>query len=175
MAPALLWIALGAALATGVRLAVRVAHPGHLRPNDALTGVPTRAGGQRAVGSMRPGDAVAMVDLDGLKITNDSSGHAAGDAELIALARHLSDGVRRGDTVARWGGDEFVVVLRDGGDAAFAVVDRLRASSPTSFSAGVAVHRRGTPDDTLAEADAALLSAKRAGGSRVVPAPLRRS
>jgi diguanylate cyclase (GGDEF)-like protein len=129
-----------------------------------------RGAGQRAIDTLRPGDAVAMIDLDDLKSTNDSLGHAAGDGELVALARHLSAGIRSGDAVARWGGDEFVVVLRSGGDAGVSVVDRLRATSPARFSAGIAVHRAGAGPDTLAAADAALLAAKRAGGSRVVAA-----
>lgn len=167
---ALFWVVVGAALATSVRAALRMARRNHVRVIDTVTGLSGRATGERAVQSMRRGDAIAMVDLDGLKRTNDSLGHAAGDAQLLALARHLSDGLRKGDVVARWGGDEFVVVLRGGGDAGVGVVDRLRTSSPTTFSAGVAVHGDGAADDTLAAADAALLSAKRAGGSRVVSA-----
>ena len=137
---------------------------------DALTGLPTRGAGQAVVDALQKGDAVAMIDLDGLKATNDTLGHAAGDNELIALAKHLAAGVRRGDTVTRWGGDEFVVVLRGGGETGVAVIDRLRASSPAGFSAGIAVHGAGAGNDTLAAADAALLAAKRAGGSRVVTA-----
>ncbi|MBA2608925.1 MAG: GGDEF domain-containing protein [Actinobacteria bacterium] len=140
------------------------------RGEDALTGLPTRGAGQSVLDALRAGDAVAMIDLDGLKDTNDTLGHAAGDGELVALAQHLASGIRRGDTIARWGGDEFVVVLRAGGDAGADVIDRLRSSSPVGFSAGMAVHRDGSGTETLAEADAALLAAKRAGGSQVVAA-----
>ncbi len=166
---ALIWILVGAALSTAARAIVRRlsrSTDGH----DTLTGLPTRGAGQTVIDSLRPGDAVAMVDLDGLKTTNDTRGHAAGDDDLVALAQHLAAGVRRGDTVARWGGDEFVVVLRGGADAGTGVVDRLRVSSPVCFSAGIAVHRDGPGTATLAAADAALLAAKRAGGSRVVAA-----
>jgi len=163
----LLWIGVGIVIGAGLRSIVK-RRPGGT--GDALTGVPTRGTGQQAIDSLRPGDAVAIIDLDGLKLTNDTHGHAAGDKELIALARHLSEGVRQEDTVARWGGDEFVMVLRGGGAAASAVVDRLRADSPTGFSAGIAVHSGGPGADTLAAADAALLRAKRAGGSQVATA-----
>lgn len=135
---------------------------------DELTRVASRRAGQHAIDGLRVNDAVAMIDLDGLKTTNDTRGHAAGDAELVALAQHLGNGVRSADVVARWGGDEFVVVLRGGGPSAASVIDRLRASSPTAFSAGIAVHGVGDGNDTLAAADAALLRAKRAGGSRVI-------
>lgn len=127
---------------------------------DTLTGIPTRKAANDALASLKPGDAVVMIDLDALKVTNDTQGHAAGDALLATFAGYLAAQVRAGDTVARWGGDEFVVVLRSGSRHAAAVVERIRRGSPTPFSAGVA--------DSLASADAALLDAKRAGGSRVV-------
>ncbi len=137
-------------------------------PLDELTGVPTRRVAKDALRSLRRGDAVVMVDLDTLKSTNDAHGHGAGDNVLSAVAAHLASQVRAGDTMARWGGDEFVIVLRAGGAAAGEVVDRLRQSAPATFSAGVAVHTAGAGEATLAKADAALLAAKRAGGGRVV-------
>jgi two-component system cell cycle response regulator len=137
---------------------------------DALTGVPTRSAANHALSDLRAGDAVVMLDVDGLKATNDTLGHLAGDDALRAVAAHMRAGVRAADTVARWGGDEFVIVLRGGGAAAGEVVERLRASSPAAFSAGVAVCAGGRGDDALAAADAALLRAKQAGGHRVVVA-----
>jgi diguanylate cyclase (GGDEF)-like protein len=91
--------------------------PGLPRP---LTGLPNRAAFQRAYD-----DAVAaaeqagemfgliMLDVDYFKDINDTLGHDAGDALLLALADQLKRAFRRGDTVARLGGDEFAVVLRD--------------------------------------------------------------
>jgi diguanylate cyclase (GGDEF)-like protein len=137
---------------------------------DALTGVPTRAEIDRILRTLRAGDAVVVVDVDDLKQTNDTRGHGAGDELLVALARHLSAGVRRGDTVARFGGDEFVIVLRSGDAAAHEIVERLRQSAPAAFSAGVSVCRDGDGASVFAAADAALLEAKRGGGRRVISA-----
>jgi diguanylate cyclase (GGDEF)-like protein len=158
----------------GVAIGVALTHLWHFvsrrHPLDALTGVPTRSAAHHALRDLRAGDAVVMVDVDALKATNDTQGHLAGDDVLRAVADHLRTGVRAQDTVARWGGDEFVIVLRGGGGAAAEVVERLRASSPAEFSAGVAHYASGRGEDALAAADAALLAAKRAGGSQMVVA-----
>ncbi len=164
----LLGVVVGFVLSHGLRKIVRLRRiPDE---TDTLTGVSTRAVGHAVLSSLRAGDAVAMIDLDTLKAVNDQHGHAAGDRDLVALASQLAAGLRAGDAVARWGGDEFVVVLRGAGAAATHIIDRLRAASEVAFSAGVAVHGSGTSDETLAAADTALLQAKRAGGSLVVQA-----
>ena len=132
-------------------------------------------------GPRRPG--LVYLDLDGFKAVNDTYGHAVGDELLVAVAKRLSAQVREQDLVARWGGDEFVVLLRDtDDDHALVTAERLctavsgdlaLASAPgavvrVTASAGVALHRAGSPPrDLLAAADAAMYAAKsraRAGG-----------
>jgi diguanylate cyclase (GGDEF)-like protein/PAS domain S-box-containing protein len=124
--------------------------------------------------------AVYFIDLDGFKQVNDTLGHAAGDEVLRAVAARLSDVVRPGDTVARFAGDEFLV-LTVGTSGALPVVrataDRLLAAlldpplgaggESVTASIGVAVSRDGIePEQLLREADAAMYQAKRAGRAR---------
>jgi len=92
--------------------------------HDALTGIANRAllveritQGLRAAEHRSDALAVLFVDLDGFKVINDRWGHEAGDAVLVAIAQRLQSVVRAQDTVARFGGDEFVVVLRETCDA----------------------------------------------------------
>lgn len=140
------------------------------QPTDDLTGLPLRRAGRDALTRAVAGDAIAMIDLDELKTVNDTFGHEAGDEHLVVIAAKLVSLLRRDDVVFRWGGDEFVLVLRAAGDAASGVLERLRRESRVPFSAGVAIHSDGDPMHTLAAADEALLAAKRAGGGRVVTA-----
>lgn len=118
-----------------------------------------------------------MVDLDRFKALNDASGHAAGDEALRLVAGALPDVVTDWSSVGRWGGEEFVLLLR-GPDAVDAVdvAERVRvaiaATSPVTASVGVA---RLRPDDDvfswMSRADAALYRAKAAGRNRVEIAP----
>ncbi len=129
--------------------------------------------------------ALFMIDIDHFKRVNDSHGHPAGDAVLRAVAHRIVDTVRQVDTVARMGGEEFLVVMPDAGpDVALKVADRLRqavadeqvpdARVPgghisVTVSVGVALAQpEDTPDNLIARADAALYRAKQDGRNRVV-------
>ena len=123
--------------------------------------------------------AVLFADLDQFKLVNDSFGHAAGDKLLRQVAQRLQDVVRNGDTVARFGGDEFVVIAEDTDEqAARDMAERLLAVFAEPFvvdcrrayvtaSIGVVSSPTGTVDDLLRFADAAMYDAKRRGRSRV--------
>lgn len=121
---------------------------------------------------------VLFLDLDGFKRVNDSLGHAAGDELLVAVADRLRRSVRAADTVARFGGDEFAVLLEElasEGDAAGAA-ERLLAALAEPFrvrsrsvvltaSVGVAVGA-GRRDDLVQAADLAMYRAKEGGKGR---------
>ena len=119
--------------------------------------------------------------VDGLKEINDTLGHRAGDAALRTLAGRFTDAVRDGDSVARMGGDEFLVLLEGVHDETEApdVAEKIRkvAEAPvvvgghllrTTVSIGVALARPGeTADDVVARADRAMYTAKQTGRNRV--------
>ena len=134
---------------------------------DLLTGLPNRRMVDRALGRLSADDTVILLDLDHFKQVNDNLGHAAGDEVLRDFGAVLRGTVRGRDTVGRYGGEEFLVVLGPGGDAD-AFLRRLRAEwlagrpSPVTFSAGVAAST-GDPDETVRLADQALYQAKEAG------------
>jgi diguanylate cyclase (GGDEF)-like protein len=124
---------------------------------------------------------VAMVDLDGFKRVNDNEGHDAGDAVLRAVAGALLTATRKADVVARYGGDEFVVLLPNTEpDGALTVgarmLDQARDAAravcpaiPVSASIGTtAVRASDDPVEVIRRVDEQLYAAKRAGGDRVL-------
>lgn len=141
---------------------------------DVLTGVGNRRYADEVMKDLETGDAVALIDIDHFKRVNDTYGHSQGDKTLVALAGHLQGQLRVGDNLARFGGEEFLLVLRGAGLAARTIVGRMaeewaRLDPETTFSAGVAVHGAGrTPKETLQRADTAMYEAKRQGRDRVV-------
>jgi diguanylate cyclase (GGDEF)-like protein len=148
----------------------------HAVHHDELTGTGNRRHAATLLERLRAGDGVILVDIDRFKDVNDVGGHRAGDALLQALGTYLSSYVRGSDDVARFGGDEFLVVVRGIGSDVSSTASRLlqgwRDLQPkATISIGVAVHRVGDRSEhTLERADAALYRAKGAGRDRLAMA-----
>ncbi len=172
------WTVLGEALAARTAsTSGRTAVLERQAETDALTGLLNRRALEDALTTLSTGDVLVVVDLDHFKVVNDRHGHARGDLVLVDFARTLVEVVRATDVVARFGGEEFVLLLRHGSaqiGGATVVLDRLRDSwsrshQDVTWSAGVARHGVGTdPHETMDAADRALYTAKAAGRDRVV-------
>ena len=160
----------------------RVAH------YDLLTGIPNRAlladRMKQAVSQTAREQsmmAVCYLDLDGFKPINDAFGHEAGDYVLVEVAKRIGDTIRGGDTVARIGGDEFVIVLLglEQGEECVTTLERILAMiaqpievknkiNTVSASIGVTIYPLDSedPDTLLRHADQAMYIAKQSGKNR---------
>lgn len=153
----------------------------NLARRDPLTGLPNR----RALGEMLPRElarsrrsrsplCVAIVDIDHFKAYNDSYGHLAGDEVLREAAIAWDGALRAEDTIVRFGGEEFLVLLPDTtAEQACEVVERLRAATPReqTCSAGLAGWDFAeSADDLLGRADKALYLAKAGGRDQLAEA-----
>jgi diguanylate cyclase (GGDEF)-like protein/PAS domain S-box-containing protein len=158
---------------------------------DPLTGLANRAllrtrltAALDDAASRRQPISLLFVDLDGFKEINDEFDHTAGDAVLQEVARRLSESVRQGDLVGRFGGDEFLVVCENTDEtAAAAVAERIRETVKAPLpgigdaraltaSIGVAVYLPDsaaplTPSDVVRIADAAMYEAKGSGKDKI--------
>jgi diguanylate cyclase (GGDEF)-like protein len=152
--------------------------------HDAVTGLPNRVlfleRLTRALEDPAANLAVLFIDLDRFKSVNDTLGHAAGDELLRAVAERISRAVRSADTAARFGGDEFAVLIEDAETPRVAgIAERIIATLRRAFRIGgstvfigatVGVAYGGTGDEAealLRQADLAMYRGKNAGGGRV--------
>ena len=152
---------------------------------DPLTGLPNRRAWDQQVQQLSSTSeplsqpvCLVILDLDKLKDANDTRGHDAGDAVLLAAASGLRSALRASDFAARWGGDEFALLLLNvPPQHAHAIVERIRAATdrqineqtdqPVTLSAGLVSIAAGTPfqaESYWQQADAALFHAKQSGG-----------
>jgi two-component system cell cycle response regulator len=171
-------------------LAARNAELEQLARTDVLTGLANRRHAddvlrQTIAAARRHGRELCavLVDIDRFKAVNDGHGHAAGDAVLRVVAARLTDGLREEDLAARWGGEEFLLLLPDAADATV-VCERLRAAiadTPIRVDDAVAITITAsfgwagwgggeTAETLVARADTALYAAKDGGRDRVVAA-----
>ena len=130
---------------------------------DPLTGCDNRYDLARRLAALRPGDAVCLIDLDHFKRLNDTRGHAAGDQVLVALGAVLRATARRQDTLIRYGGEEFLILLPGAGrNGAVSFDERLRRAWSDAGTTGDVLARpgRGGP----ARDDVGPLRGVRSGG-----------
>lgn len=165
------------------RLEARVAELDRLAHRDPLVPLANRRGMLRDLKTMiarhdrhETPAAVLFVDLNGLKMLNDSFGHMGGDAALVTVAEKLVEGTRTTDSVARLGGDEFCVLLEHADEkSASETAERLvkmiadeeclfeGSPMPLSVAIGVTLIEKGdTPATVLARADKAMYQVKAA-------------
>jgi diguanylate cyclase (GGDEF)-like protein len=165
------------------QLQARVEQLDELAHQDTLISLPNRRGFMRELERLvarvgRYGSSAAMlfVDLDGLKLITDSVGHRAGDEALIQVAQLLSAGVRRGDVVARIGGDEFGILLENANEqsaheTAARLVELICSCEfthdgdelPLSVAIGVGmIDGDDTPETVIARADEEMYRRKAA-------------
>jgi diguanylate cyclase (GGDEF)-like protein len=146
--------------------------------SDPLTGVLNRTGlelkattAQSVAARAGQPTTLVAIDLDRFKHFNDQNGHPAGDQLLIDLTTSWQGHLRDADTVARTGGDEFIVVLPGTSpEEAAAIVERMSSASPTRWTAGAVEWRPGESlEEATARADAILYAAKQGSGG--VPQP----
>jgi len=169
-------VALGHIVELALANALTLENSAREATTDPLTGLTNRRGFEAGVATSRGrrGFAVLAIDVDDLKLVNDRLGHAVGDALLVGIANSTSRLIRRGDLVARTGGDEFAAFLPDPSPEgaiglATRILDGLKKSEVggvvPSVSVGIAF---GSPEselgDVLNQADQAMYLAKRRGG-----------
>lgn len=163
-----------------------------LATTDSLTGLPNRRGFELLAGQAlqearrdRKPLAALMLDLDHFKLLNDTYGHQAGDQVLQGFAQNLREGLRQSDIICRWGGEEFIILLKDTGNAtAQRLAEKVRSevaarrypyrgvNLQVTTSIGLAdMHPDDSLDSLIDRADRGLYRAKQSGRNCVCVEP----
>ncbi|MDH4653955.1 MULTISPECIES: sensor domain-containing diguanylate cyclase [unclassified Pseudomonas] len=163
-----------------------------LATTDSLTGLPNRRGFELLAGQAlqearreRKPLAALLLDLDHFKMLNDTYGHQAGDQVLQGFAQNLRDSLRQADIICRWGGEEFIILLKDTGSAtAHQLAEKVRlevaaqrypfkgVNLHVTTSIGLAdMHPEDALDSLIGRADRGLYRAKQSGRNCVCVEP----
>jgi diguanylate cyclase (GGDEF)-like protein len=156
-----------------------------LAMTDGLTGLANRRHGEQTMRrelarAQRYGTklCLALLDIDFFKSINDSQGHGVGDEVLMGVGRTIMASIRESDFAARWGGEEFLLLMPNTDlEGAVVCCERIRASvssrvscagKPVTISIGISIHNPGEAvESTLARADQKLYEAKNTGRNRL--------
>jgi diguanylate cyclase (GGDEF)-like protein len=156
-----------------------------LAMTDALTGLANRRHGEQTMRrelarAQRYGISLclALLDIDYFKSINDSQGHGVGDEVLMGVGRTIMASIRESDFAARWGGEEFLLLMPSTDlEGAVVCCERIRSAiasrvhcngKPVTVSIGISLHQSGeTVETTLARADQKLYEAKKTGRNRL--------
>ncbi|MBF9014154.1 MULTISPECIES: diguanylate cyclase [unclassified Oceanispirochaeta] len=158
-----------------------------LSESDTLTGLANRRAAlsfldylQNSYNRNKTIYSIALIDLDHFKDINDTHGHTTGDEVLKDVSSFLRSSLRKVDMVSRWGGEEFLIILPDTDlENAFSLINKLRISFSNrkvsssrlsvTFSGGIAVvHKGGSPESMISEADTSLYRAKETGRNKII-------
>ncbi|MDH4580604.1 GGDEF domain-containing protein [Pseudomonas sp. BN415] len=163
-----------------------------LATTDSLTGLPNRRGFELLAGQAlqearrdRKPLVALMLDLDHFKMLNDTYGHQAGDEVLLGFAQNLRDSLRQSDIICRWGGEEFIILLKDTGNStAHQLAEKVRSevaakrypfkgvNLQVTTSIGLAqMHPDDSLDSLIGRADRGLYRAKQSGRNCVCVEP----
>lgn len=171
--------------AVALRQAALISELEGIAHTDQLTGLPNRRSWDHLLElhmalALKVGQplTVAIVDIDHFKTYNDTPGHLAGDDLLRSFAVLGAKATRKGDTLSRWGGEEFAIVLPDCDPSkAPSVLDRVRAAVPDGQTASIGFatwDQSETAEELVARADQAMYQAKANGRNRTVGSATRR-